>query len=435
VIFKLRILLFFISLNTLVFTSSVSSSPLVHAEIKLPTDSLVFSNFSKKITLVKKGRFYQVAGKSDKVELSDRLIVKTNLSIDPKTLRSVDHQIQAVTPLYTGHDQIYYLVKMTSQNALAGGIKSLEKSKGVSLVQPDMLQLASSSHQKLHLKIKNKPISDAQKDIIRRRLEQAEPSPYLAMLDIPSLWKTTTGKGVKVAIIDDGFNLNQPDLKHVKPIFSFDVTSRKLDALPQSARDGHGTRVADIIFAAHNNVGIDGIAPDAQFIALRQPDTWTSNTLLAFQVAKLAGADVINCSWHSDWLVQPVSDVVTDLATFGRKGKGVAVVFAAGNEGRQITPNSTEASINSAIVVGAINAQYKRMPFSNYGKSVDIWVYGGRARSALVSDKFGYFSATSLAASVVSGVSALLLSAHPEMTLSQLVQQLKQRSLPKSVVH
>ena len=91
----------------------------------------------------------------------------------------------------------------------------------------------------------------------------------------------------------------------------------------------------------------------------------------------------------------------------------------------KILPDSIEASIESAIVVGSQSADYTRLKSSNYGETVDLEIYGARAQTTLASGQYGNFSATSLAASIVSGLSALILSQHPDMTLDELLFELK----------
>lgn len=376
---------------------------------------IIFDNFSEQVTLIKRLSSYYVEGTDYEVVLSNRLVVKTTVDVVKEDLYQFHKQVIQVKEIFKGFKSHIYLLELEDPDKLSHVLKALrvlqkqdEKSK-IQLIQPDILQLKT--------KAEVTALSDT-------RLSN-KTSPYISLLNLPSLWAKTKGQGVKVAIIDDGFNLKHPDLQHIKPIFSYDADTRKLGASPKLAIDGHGTKVAGIIFAAHNPIGIDGIAPEAEFIALRQPDTWTSNTLLSLQLAKLAGASVINCSWHSNWLLQPVADAVNELAQYGRDGKGIAVVFAAGNQGQEIKADSTEAAINSAIVVAANDRNFNRLNFSNYGQSVDLSVYGRGVKSTLVSGGYGIFAGTSLAAAIVSGLSALLISQYPDMTLKQLTQELK----------
>lgn len=179
-----------------------------------------------------------------------------------------------------------------------------------------------------------------------------------------------------------------------------------------------------MLFAAHNGIAPEGLVPAASIVAIAQPDTWTSQTLQSFYLAYLAGADVINCSWHSRWLLEPVVDVVNELAIAGRQGKGTAVVFAAGNEGKQLTAHMHEAGIEKAITVGAHDKAGQPLPTSNFGSMIDFWVFGGRTISTDQSGSYASFAGTSLSAAIVSGYMALLFSQDQTLTLQQAQQQL-----------
>ncbi|WP_440875140.1 S8 family peptidase [Thalassotalea sp. PLHSN55] len=344
--------------------------------------------------------------------MSNRLIVKTSKKITKAKLQQYHQQISKVTELFIGQKYHYYAVEIIEKDLLSKVLTEFADLPEIKLVQPDILQLKQKSA------IKNNTAS------------LFESNEYINQLNLPKLWQSTKGAGIKIAIIDDGFALKHPDLKHLKPLLAYDVTNKKLTAHPLSRLDNHGTKVAGIIFAQHNNIGIDGIAPEADIIALRQPDSWTSNTLLSFHLAALAGADIINCSWHSQWLLQPVAEIVTELAQTGRNGKGIAVIFSSGNQGKQLSQFSSEASIAEAIVVGAADQYGNPLRFSNYGASVDLLNYGKNAKTTLRLGKYGNFSGTSLASSITSGLAALLLSKQPELTVSQLLAQLKLLTSP-----
>ncbi|MAE34107.1 MAG: hypothetical protein CMH97_02435 [Oceanospirillaceae bacterium] len=348
---------------------------------------------------------YRVSGKDLLVRLSDRLIVRAN-GFTRESLQALDSRIEAVSELYLMDAAAYYSVSVGIRDRLPVVIRSLSEVQGISLVQPDILQL------------REKHAAD---------VSTPTPPTYLTQLGIPELWPATPqGRGVRVAVIDDGFDLEHEELTHTQVIFSYDTASRSQDVSPGGEGDSHGTKVAGTVFAAHNGVGIDGIAPQASLIAIRQPDTWTSDTLLSFYLSKLSQADIVNASWRSEWLLEPVADIVADLAQNGRRGKGSAVVFSAGNNGMELTGEDSEAQLQAAVVIGAANGQGQRTRFSNYGQSVDAYVYG-KAAPAVVPGGYGRFSGTSLSAAVASGYFALLLSQDPSLTLHQLVARLQQR--------
>ncbi|MFT6423486.1 MAG: subtilisin family serine protease [Thalassolituus sp.] len=355
---------------------------------------------------------YQVSGKSLQVSLSNRLIVRASGFTKP-SLQALDSRIVAVSELYLMPEANYYLVTLNTRDQLSAVMKVFKDISNISLVQPDILQLTVRT--------------EVGRTETRDQAPAQNTAPYFSQLDIPTLWQTTKGHGVKVAVIDDGFELSHEELRFTDVVFSYDAERRVQDVSPKSELDIHGTKVVGTIFAAHDGRGIDGIAPDASLIAIRQPTTWTSSTLLSFYLSKLSDADIVNASWNSQWLLEPLADIVTDLARNGRGGKGTAVVFSAGNNGAEQTSiqgiDSNEASLLDAVVIGSDDGIGHRTRFSNYGSSVDAYIYGKPA-PALVSGGYGRFSGTSLSTAVASGYFALLLSNNPSLTLDQLVAQL-----------
>lgn len=364
---------------------------------------LTFSNFARDIHLVPEQGRYVVAGSGQRVQISNRLIVQALPALKRDDLLYLHPAFTRAVLLFSGQRSQYFVVDVQTGADLQAVMQAVSRQPGIGLVQPDILQLANRA------------------DAPAARATSSETlSPALT-----SLWQRSKGRGVKIAIIDDGFDLAHAELSHVGVAFSYDAETRQLQAQPLARRDNHGTRVAGVLFAAHDGSGLNGVAPEAELIAIRQPDTWTSNTLLSFHLAALAGADVINCGWTTDLLLQPVADVVQELAQHGRNGKGIAVVFAAGNEGRAIAEGSSEAAIADAIVVAAGDASGQRLPSSNFGASVDLTAFGGSVESTAIHGGYARLGGTSLASAIVSGLAALLISADPERDLDELLTQLK----------
>jgi len=397
----------------------------IFAKSLVVDNTVIFENFSKPVVLVKKKDYFQVEGSRVQVQLSNRIIVKTTKMVNKEGAYQFHQQINNVVELFNGTANNYFSLEFRGSARLTqvfDDLKIIQKEqpeKGIILVQPDILQLQNKAETTISTK------QGASYKTPQSIITHHNDSAYLDLLKIQSMWQKSKGKNVKIAIIDDGVFLAHNELKHITPIFSYDVEAKTLSSTPRSAIDKHGTKVAGIIFAAHDNVGISGIAPEAELISIRQPSTWTSKTLLSFQLAKLAGAQIINCSWHSQLLLQPIADIIDDLAENGRDGKGMVVVISAGNTGIEIMPNSTESSIKSAIVVGASGKGFQRLAFSNYGNSVDMFTYGQKVKATLSSGGYGVFAGTSLSAAIVSGLSALLLSQNSDLTVKQLSQQLK----------
>jgi len=369
---------------------------------------------------------------------TNRLVMKASTKMNKINVQSLHVAIKNVTLLYQGHDFQYFLLTIGSEDNFFEVMNQLMQQAGVYLVQPDILQQ------------KKKNAFNQQAPLSQLTSPPASPTPMKVSFYLPdiygaTLWQSNKGQGVKIAVIDDGFDLSHDQFVQTKLLFSYDSETRLLDASPKAEKDSHGTKIASILFATNDGDEfnrdkkvVSGMVPLADFIAIRQPDTWTSNTILSFQLAKLSNADVINCSWHSLWLLEPIYDVVSDLARYGRSGKGTAVVFSAGNQGKKISPNEHEASIDKAIVIGAVNQQGKKYKYSNYGDSVDGFFYGGRipviTQQINKKGNKGIFNGTSLAATIATGYIAGLIAQDSSITLKQIEQQIQQ-NIANKVLH
>lgn len=366
--------------------------------------ALTFRNFAEEITLTPLAGGLYAMPCGMRVKPAAEIVVKAAAGVDKRQLAKLDPRVTSVTELYPLADaSCYYRISFSSIKDLAEILACFSASPLILAAQPDLLQIRDRAGTG----------------------SSGEAAEYVKTLKLDSLWRQTLGAGVRVAVIDDGFDLRHEDLQGVTLAFGYDLATRTLDPSPRSAVDTHGTRVAGIIFGRHNGIGVDGIAPAAELIAIRDATTWTSATLLSFNLARLAGADVINCSWNSRLVLEPVADTIADLATRGREGKGVALVFAAGNEGLVLQEKGIEAGLPEVIAVGAVGTRGQRLRFSNFGDGVDLFAFGDSILTTSNGpEKYGFFSGTSASAAIVSGVAALLLSRDPAMDLSSLRQQL-----------
>ncbi len=266
----------------------------------------------------------------------------------------------------------------------------------------------------------------------------------------------STGSNVRIAIIDDGFDIDHPEFNRPAKIDAArDITYNINDPRPKSAYDNHGTACAGV--AAASGIGCSGVAPDAMLIPIRVYEELGSfKESVAFKWAADHGADIISCSWgppdgywedpedpsHNNYVDMPDS---TRLAmeyafTKGRNGKGCIITFAAGNGNEDIQYDGY-ASYPKVIAVAACNDTNKRSVYSDYGDAVwccfpsnDIGsrvlihpdpltngIYTtdrkenqGYNRNGDYTDNFG---GTSSACPGVAGTIALMLSVNPGLTL------------------
>ena len=345
--------------------------------------------------------------------LTDDIIVKISHDL-PQNLFKQYENIISSKKIFTGKTFEYHKVTAVSGRYVEA-FNSLQKDKNILLAQPDLILKSYIEHDVKH---------DRKRYLIKklhtkRHAQNSSP-------DNTSLSNQPSGQGINIAVIDDGIFTEHPALQHVQTIFEYDVETQSQSAAPIYKHDSHGTRVAGVIFAKISSPTrpVIGLAPDANLIAIRSPYSRTSDTLLSLHLAQLAGADIINCSWNSPLLLEPIADAINHLATYGRKGKGTAVVIAAGNGGQLIAENAIEASLDKALVVGAHTEQKYRMESSNYGPSVDFWTSGEPVRALSVSGGYTRFSGTSLAAATISGLAAIILSEDLDLTLQQLEQKI-----------
>lgn len=190
----------------------------------------------------------------------------------------------------------------------------------------------------------------------------------------------------------------------------------------------HGTAVASVIGAVRGDSGFVGIAPGIRLLPVRvvpNGDEYDKDVANGIRYAVDAGAQIINMSFGKPY--SPMKAAV-DSAVQYAVSKGVLLVHAAGNESENVDvkptfPSATLASGEKAatwIDVGASSwkpGDRLAAEFSNYGqKSVDLFAPGVSIFSAALGDGYAREDGTSLAAPVVSGVAALLMSQFPTLT-------------------
>ncbi|TGK46966.1 hypothetical protein EHQ10_16630 [Leptospira bouyouniensis] len=297
-------------------------------------------------------------------------------------------------------------------------------------------------------------------------------SAYLTAINAYNGWNITTGSvGVKIAVIDSGIDDTHPDLvgkiiqnRSFEPaicyhfgIFPYECVAHREVSRPLfNGANGwdHGTHVAGTIGAATNNgVGIAGITwsnpiisinvfyPNARMVAI------SSDRLIAYGIldAINGGAKVINmslggygyeyCQWACLVRVHTYS-LSRDAVRYG-EAKRVVMVASSGNDNRRIAPypgnpqnqGAFPASFNEVISVGNLDTSNSfgfRYPDSNFGK-VDIAAPGSFILSTSTNGSYIFKTGTSMAAPMVSGLAALILSVdsnyHPKDILKAMCSQ------------
>ena len=240
-------------------------------------------------------------------------------------------------------------------------------------------------------------------------------------------------KKIVVAVIDSGVDYRHPDLLgnmwSRNGSYGYDFYDDDNDPLDEQ---DHGTHVAGTIAGiGHNQVGVVGVAWEAQIMAMRflGPDGSgaTSDAVKCIDWAVANGAHILNNSWGG-----PDSSPELVEAVARAERRGVLFVAAAGNTGGTGNNNDLRPSYPSSLLsrnvisVGAIDENDARGSFSHYGKnSVDIGAPGVQVLSTTRNNGYNAFSGTSMAAPHVAGAAALIWAAefpNPTQNPEQMVK-------------
>ncbi|MEW2415807.1 S8 family serine peptidase [Streptomyces sp. NPDC046866] len=290
---------------------------------------------------------------------------------------------------------------------------------------------------------------------------------------------------VTVGVIDTGVDDTHPDLA---PNFAADKSANCVGGVadtsagawrPYADGSDHGTHVAGTIAAARNGIGVSGVAPGVKLAAVKvsEPGTslfFTEAVVCGFVFAAEHGIDVTNNSYYVDpWYFNCKNDddqkalveAITRATRYAER-KGTLNVASAGNSNWDLSADSIEdttspddgtpvtrtinphecldlpTQLPGVVTVSATGDKGFRSYYSSYGLGVvdvagpggDKWQVpatpdaNGRVLSTLPGGGWGYKQGTSMAAPHVSGVAALLKSAHPKATPAQLQRMLKEQA-------
>ena len=248
---------------------------------------------------------------------------------------------------------------------------------------------------------------------------------YLKTINIDRAWDQTTGKNnIIIAVIDNGFDLNHPELKN-KSVNPYNVIDKTTNVSP--SQENHGTHVTSTIVAnGNNNQGLVGICPDCSFMPIKVEDQngLMSNTYIidAILYAIKNKADVVNLSLgmqiplglniplqeQKDFINSSAKDEEefwNDLFNFAND-KNVTCVLAAGNSNIMTGFDPFQRSKNT-IKVGAIDRNQSKAVFSNFGPNTTVYAPGTSIYGAKPGNSYEILQGTSMAAPIVSGFLSL----------------------------
>lgn len=230
-------------------------------------------------------------------------------------------------------------------------------------------------------------------------------------------------RGRKAFVIDTGIDEDHPDLNVNKNLSKSFVggTSREgsncgllgiIFGCPNTPtedyddKQGHGTHVAGTIGAIDNTIGVVGVVPGAEVVAIKvlgdNGSGTTSGVIAGVDYVMEVGLpnDVANMSLGGG------ASTALDNAVINLGKKGIFVVMAAGNESRSATRSSPgRANGRNLYTISAMDSNDNWARYSNFGNPpVDYCAPGSRVLSTYPDGKYATLSGTSMAAPHAAGI-------------------------------
>lgn len=250
---------------------------------------------------------------------------------------------------------------------------------------------------------------------------------YLSAMKADEMWKVSTGKGVKVAVVDTGVNPDTPSLKgqvlvgEVSKAVGYKATEDYL---------GHGTSMAELIAGTGAGDGLKGLAPEAKIvpyrIALRGLNSETEKKKApepAAVIRAVADTDIkiISMSFGIDVDFPEMREAVEYA-----RSKGKLMIASTGNKAEEKNFIGYPAAYPYVVGVAASDESGKVGKFSEHGNYVDL-AAPGLDVPTWCDETFQSYCVgvgTSMATAITSASAALIWSAHPDWTANQVLASL-----------
>ncbi|MEV8064702.1 type VII secretion-associated serine protease mycosin [Streptomyces sp. NPDC085995] len=241
------------------------------------------------------------------------------------------------------------------------------------------------------------------------------------------MWRTSTGEGITVAVIDTGVDPTNPDLKG-RVLDGKDLAPAERAGDEHTDYDGHGTGMAGLIAgtgAYGGGKGAFGLAPGVKILPVRMPGPSDINGFAgpsyfskAIRYATDSGAQVINIS-----MTQQLNSPELTAAVQYALSHGSLIFAGVGNDGAKGNPVEYPAATPGVVGVAAVGKNLRRTSESEFGPQVDMAAPGDEMVHAC-GGKTGLCKGhgTSDASAIASASAALIWSKHPTWTNNQVLR-------------
>ncbi|MEU5929678.1 S8 family serine peptidase [Streptomyces antimycoticus] len=261
---------------------------------------------------------------------------------------------------------------------------------------------------------------------------------YLDAMGADQMWRTSTGKGVTVAVLDTGVDDSLPELRDQV------LDGRDFSSKPKGTSndtDGHGTDMAAVIAGTGRSGGVQGLAPGVKVLPVkigagREFGDSTPTFLKAIRYALDRGARIINFSSNYTGYLSESARKRLQQGVDEVNSRGALIFAGTGNDGDSSNPVGYPSSLPGAIGVASVDQSGTVSKFSTHGSQVSLAAPGegipGHCKSGGGWCEQG---GTSHATAITSASAALIWSAHPKWTANQVLRVMMQTtSKPKGGV-
>lgn len=263
-----------------------------------------------------------------------------------------------------------------------------------------------------------------------------------ADVHIEEAWDTTRGSGVRVAVIDNGFDVDHEDIEAgVGPASGFfrrrGMATEFVAGTTAMPDSDHGTFCAGMVGARAGDHGGVGAAAECELMLVAcLGDQVGTQTTLARAVAYAAdprtevstadpseGADILVCSLGpngADWDLTSTLDLaLRGAAANGRGGRGLAIFWAASN-GHNVDVLKDEVVSHPDVIAVVRSDRNDREDNAARGPEVELIAPGVDVFSTQSDNGYGTSTGTSFAAPCAAGCAALALAVAPDLSRDQL---------------
>ncbi|MBN8568846.1 MAG: S8 family serine peptidase [Ignavibacteria bacterium] len=271
-----------------------------------------------------------------------------------------------------------------------------------------------------------------------------------ADMNLSAAWDITRGNAnITVGVFDTGIDSAHPDLR-TNVLRGYDAVWNKIGVPRDSAN--HGTCTAGLIGArGDNGVGVSGVAPLCKIQSFRIFDKFSNTSdiviVRAFDSARVWGVEVLSNSWGGGTPSNAKTNAINAAADNGRNGRGCAILFSSGNEGRSKV--NYPSYLPKVLSIGATTNRDKRKApgtgeqywwGGNFGSdangeldlcapticlTTDVQGIGGYNTTAGANGDYdSTFNGTSCSCPNAAGVAALLVSLNSNLTRLEVYEYL-----------